>query len=281
LKLMWATLGTGGKADLHVRQVCLAVIGAGRTAVVFISGPGRGRRSPAERAEDLAERTATIEAACGWLASERAGSVRIVQSLPEPGESWAVGALEGAKFQRVGDLAYLRCPLSRKRVAVPTQGAWPAEMEVRPMASAARGHPDRALLAAALEATYEKTLDCPGLCGMRETEDVIDSHIATGEFDPSLWWLVLAGGKAQGCVLFNPCPDQNSVELVYLGVSPALRGTGMGAKLLTHGMSRIVGPGRLSVTCAVDRRNAPAIALYRRAGFAEFSGRAAYVRPLG
>lgn len=115
---------------------------------------------------------------------------------------------------------------------------------------------------------------------MRETEDVIDSHISTGQFDPNLWWLLLQDGRPQGCALFNPCPEQNTVELVYLGISLPMRGRGVAGMLLNHGLARLPGPGRLSVTCAVDRRNTPAIALYRRAGFSEFSGRIAYVKPL-
>jgi ribosomal protein S18 acetylase RimI-like enzyme len=157
---------------------------------------------------------------------------------------------------------------------------WGPGITVRPLASVQRGHPDRALLAEALDRSYEATLDCPGLCGMRETDDVIDSHLSTGQFDPSMWWLVLSDGAAHGCALFNPCPEQGTVELVYLGLSPRVRGRGLARMLLAHGLARLGGPGQLSVTCAVDRRNAPAIALYRRAGFGEFSGRIAYVKAL-
>jgi mycothiol synthase len=276
LALMWGTTDESGKKDHKVRQVCLAVLGAGRTAVLFLSGP-RASGGHADGMDALSERVAAIGAAVSWLAQEYPDQVRIAQSLPEPSEGWAAAALEGSGFQRVGSLAYLRSPLSRRREPAP-ETHWPEGITVRTLASGAKGHPDRALLAEALERSYEETLDCPGLCGMRETDDVIDSHLATGEFDPSLWWLLLLDGRPEGCALFNPCPEQNSVELVYLGLSKAVRGRGLAKQLLAHGMARVGGPGRVSVTCAVDRGNAPAIAVYTRAGFSEFSGRLAYVR---
>lgn len=280
LALMWATFESEVKPELGIRQVCLAVLGAGRTAVLFLSSPLSSRTARSSRETEQAERIATIQAAVQWLSSEKRGGVRVVQSLPEPREAWAIAALEGAGLVQVGDLAYLRCPLARRRGAAPTPQPWPTGVQVRSVGALDRGQPDRALLAEALDLTYEKTLDCPGLCGMRETHDVIDSHLSTGRFDPSYWWLLLVDGRPEGCALFNPSPEQSTVELVYLGLSARMRGRGLARMLLAHGMLRLGGPGQLSVTCAVDRRNAPAISLYRRAGFGEFSGRLAYVRAI-
>ena len=84
----------------------------------------------------------------------------------------------------------------------------------------------------ALESSYQDTLDCPELCGLRETPDVLDSHRSTGVFDPALWWMVHVNGQARGCALFNRCPEQRTIELVYLGLSPELRGRGLGKWLL-------------------------------------------------
>jgi ribosomal protein S18 acetylase RimI-like enzyme len=278
LGLMWGTIDPKAPLVRRVRQVCLAVMGSGRTAILFLSGPEPGRRDAATRSAEQADRVGAIREACGWLATERAGQAKIIQSLPDPGETWAITALKQAGFHQVGDLAYLRRPLSRRRGAGPPEPVWPEGVVVRRVRGVSRGEPDRALLADALERSYEQTLDCPGLCGLRQTEDVIDSHIATGEFDPSRWWLVMQGDEAHGCALFSACPEQSTVELVYLGLSPQWRGRGLAAMLLSYGLSHLGGAGQLSVTCAVDRQNSPAIALYRRAGFSEFSGRVALVR---
>ena len=75
----------------------------------------------------------------------------------------------------------------------------------------------------ALERSYVDTLDCPELCGLRVVDDVLESHRSVGVFDPGMWWLVMAEDEPEGCMLLSACPEQNAVELVYLGISPRLR----------------------------------------------------------
>jgi RimJ/RimL family protein N-acetyltransferase len=139
---------------------------------------------------------------------------------------------------------------------------------------------DTGALIAALDRSYEQTLDCPELCGLRRTHDVLDSHRATGAWSPALWWLVYLHDQPHGCLLINHCPEHSSVELVYLGVSPQLRGRGLGTRLLDLGLSLLAGVEADHIACAVDLRNIPARRLYERAGFREFGRRIALVRPL-
>ena len=143
------------------------------------------------------------------------------------------------------------------------------------------GDPDRAALIRALDRTYEATLDCPELCGLRDTADVLESHRSTGVFDPALWWLVFLNEQPHGCMLLNRCPDHGTVELVYLGLSPELRSRRIGSRLLELGLAAIDSTGGTPITCAVDLRNAPALRLYGRLGFREFGRRVALVRPIG
>jgi ribosomal protein S18 acetylase RimI-like enzyme len=275
LSLIWGTIdrSTDGR-PLRVRQACLVVPGSGRTAMLVLSGPGSG-----SEAQEHAERVAAIEAACGFLGDrQRSGrDIRLAQSLPEPTESWAVRALTAAAFRHVGDLAYLRRPMT----SLPTVRSqqWPAGITVRQVRDV-RGD-DRRFLIEALDRSYLETLDCPDLCGLRETADVLESHRATGVFDARLWWLVMMGGEAHGCMLFNNCPEHESVELVYLGLSPQLRGKRLGGALLSMGLAALAGVGASSITCAVDLRNSPAQRLYARSGFREFGRRIAMVRPVG
>jgi ribosomal protein S18 acetylase RimI-like enzyme len=241
---------------------------------MFVSGP---ERSVPEGEAAAGERRAAVEEACLALGRERAAQVRIAQALVEGHEREIAHALVGAGFTWVGDLAYLRAAPPRASGAP----QWPRGIVVRHVESIERGDRDRGLLGAALERSYEETLDCPELCGLREMDDVIDSHRATGEWRAALWRLVLVDGQAEGCMLLNHCAEQRSVELVYLGLSAALRGRGLARMLLAQGLSDAAVLGVGSVTCAVDRRNAPAMRLYRAAGFEEFGGRSAYVRPIG
>ncbi len=257
---------------VRVRQVCLAVPGAGKTAAMVLSGPG------SDRAEH-AERVASLNAACrdlGVPAKVGGRVVRLAQALPEPDEPWAVDAFVEAGFTKVGDLVYMRRPFSE-----PLGGGdqhWPTGVAVRPVVSL---EADRAVLIEALDRTYRDTLDCPELCGLRDTADVLESHRATGIFDPKLWWLATLEGRPHGCILLARAPEHRSVELVYLGLSPELRGRGVGSRLLHLGLSRVLaGPEADSIACAVDQRNGPALRLYQRFGFREFGKRVALVRPI-
>jgi ribosomal protein S18 acetylase RimI-like enzyme len=85
-------------------------------------------------------------------------------------------------------------------------------------------------------------------------------------------------------VLLNPVPDLRSVELVYIGLGPDLRARGLGDRLLRDALGLAAARRKRdcadAITCAVDRRNQPALRLYKRHGFREISGRIAFVRPL-
>lgn len=277
LNLLFATIEPGrGLSRARVRQACLGVPGAGRTLMLFLSWPDASGRSGNEREQQI-EQAACVDAVCE-AAKERLGDgVHLVQALPEPDERWMIGALERAGFMRVGDLAYLRRPTQ------PIPGdefTWPEGVRVidaSQLGEHALGEDD---LLAMLDRTYVGTADCPELCGLRDTSDVMASHRSVGRVDPTLWTIALLDGVPHGCVLLNASPEQRSVELVYLGISPALRGRGMGHTLLAHALSRLGHVPADEVTCAVDQRNTPALRVYERAGFERFGLRVAMVRSL-
>lgn len=299
LSLTWVTIEEsqrtsrlmGKPARVKVRQACLAVPGSGRTAMCFVSEPASSGEVDALA---TAERAACISAACKHF-DAMSHDVGIAQALPDPLEAWAVSAFGAAGFHGVGTLGYLRRepgPLASPGSGSGMSGAsaefepWPAGVELvrydelRSRAGGSIGA-DRDVMRA-LDRSYLDTLDCPELCGLRETVDVLASHRATGSPDPTMWWVVFLKGEAEGCVLLNPCPDLQTVELVYLGLGPLLRGKGVGRRLLTMGISRArtLHPG-WAVTCAVDERNVPALRLYDALGFRSFGRRVAMVRAIG
>ena len=324
LDLMWCSIderstdGGGSGGLMHIRQVALAVIGSGRTAMLFVSGAERSARKwpGAAKLRALAgggiaqanrERIALVHHACAEVAAARAdGRPRAVlaQALLEPRETEATQALIGAGFQRLGDLAYLRRPLPRAGPGRSLDQAgnprWPARLRVRSVEQLlSEGHTPHRIdewIVSALEASYVDTLDCPELCGMRGMDDVLDSHKSVGVFDPALWWIALdESDVARACLLLAVCPEQDSVELVYLGLDPNVRGLGLGSTLVQFGLRRLydgsLGAGSATgkprveggggITCAVDSRNAPAMKLYRRSGFERFGLRVPLVKRLG
>ena len=255
-----------------VRQSCFAVPGPGRTAMLLVSGPiGAG----IETGIDQAERAACVGAASNACSGPE---IAIVQALPDPSESWTVEALNANKFLHVGDLIYLERFLPQ-RSRHDLRRTWPPGISVRPIHDITRGSPDRDRLARLLERSYIGTLDCPELCGLRETHDIIDSHASTGDFNRTNWLMAFDGTDPVACALVNTVPESSNAELVYLGVAPEARARGLARALLESVIWGLAGGSTQRMVCAVDERNTPAANLYKSLGFVEFSRRRAFVRP--
>ena len=277
--LCWAT---ADESEGPFRAACLAVPGPGRTAMLFLSeGP-----KASEASSETALHACRVDAVRGAIAGIREASGQdlvLSQALPEPEQTWAGSAFASAGMQRVTELLYLRRPLKMPGDAPPAPSPeLPEGVTVEPLGSANTGIDSRseAALATALERTYIDTLDCPELCGLRTVADTIASHKSTGQFDPSLWWIVRMGGKPEGCVLLSRCAEHDAIELVYLGLGPNLRGQGVGCRLMRWAIGQLAGESARELTCAVDARNEPARRLYERLGFRKFTSRMAFVAPL-
>ncbi len=271
LSCFWAVTGPGSR----VRQAVLIVPQPGRTAMIFLSGVGHEARC-GNRERQHNDRVALLRAAFDEISAELGDRLHLLQALPSPEEWWATEAFTGAGMTRLGELAYLRRPL-----AMPDAGRadqqWPRGVAVRPIRGLEENL-DAPALRTALARTYIDTLDCPGLCDLRDLDDVIESHRAAGRFDPSLWWIIEHEGRPEGCVLLSPSPEQDSLELVYMGLGPDLRGRGLGAKILRAAIAGAQRCGLRDISCAVDNRNEPARALYAKLGFSEFARRIAFVQ---
>ena len=267
---LWGTVDRAGESPA-VREVCLAITGPGRTAMLFVSAPA----PDAEESDDvraLGDRAACITAASDHLDPK---IVTICQALPEPFEFWAIDAFREAGFTHVGELAYLEVHLQKtpkKRTDEPI--TWPQGVLVRPIQDDLEpGSPDHSRLKQVLDASYHDTKDCPELCGLRNTDDVIQSHLSTGNFDPQGWLLAFKDQEPIGCVLVSMIHENNTAELVYIGIAPSGRGFGLGKSLVRRSIQDFSRLGAAKLVCAVDRRNAPALALYNAFGFSEFSAR--------
>lgn len=253
-------------ADGALLHSAMVIPQAGRTGLLFISPP--------RRPEECAGCSELINAACDGVPHSQ---VSLHQALLEISRDVAhvltLQAIQGAEFRKMASLLYMERSLAEVGRAVDAQVRSPIALEFEPYRQELRGVFERML-----QASYEKTLDCPELDGMRQTSDILDGHKAAGEFDPSLWTLARAAGEPVGVLLLNPVPGAGCVELVYLGIAAAHRGRGVGGALMTHGMGLIRGRKEKLVSLAVDDRNEPAMKLYRRWGFYVTGRKDAYMR---
>jgi ribosomal protein S18 acetylase RimI-like enzyme len=192
-----------------------------------------------------------------------------VQSLVAPGRGGDVAALTAAGFERLAELIYMRLDLAAAVPAADDEGwLW---RDCRPF--------DAAELAATITGTYEDSLDCPALCGLRELSDVLASHRASGVFNPETWWIAYISGRAAGCVLVNDSgTGAEDMDLVYMGVVRHFRGRGLGRAMVRRAAGWARRNRRSALTVAVDASNVYAKAIYDRQGFRQTVRRLAYMR---
>jgi ribosomal protein S18 acetylase RimI-like enzyme len=210
-----------------------------------------------------------------------AGTIRTVsQHALQRGVAFVQALLIGppAKQSRLlSDAGFsLLAELVMMRLALPTKAGdqLPCEQDLT-WRSCDQAPPDQ--LRELLPLTYEGSLDCPGLIGLRRPDQVIASHKATGDFCPQTWWIVYDGEQPAGCCLVNDNIGENSSNVVYLGVVPACRGRGIGRAMIRRAADVSQQRGRDALTLAVDSRNTYAERLYADEGFVGRDRRNVYI----
>ncbi|HEY3244780.1 MAG TPA: GNAT family N-acetyltransferase [Phycisphaerae bacterium] len=200
------------------------------------------------------------------LARQRA--IVLIQALLVPGDQLECRLLTEAGFSFLAELIY-----ADRRGDIP---ALPADVESGVQLLSYR--PERHyLFLRGLEASYEGSRDCPRLTGMRRTEDVLAGHRATGLHDPDLWLVAVKDEQVLGILLLTRVPQRDGLEIVYMGVSRAARGRGVGDRLILEAVAEGRRRACPLLTLAVDSANAPARRLYARWGFVETERRLAWI----
>jgi mycothiol synthase len=136
---------------------------------------------------------------------------------------------------------------------------------------------DKTLFNDVLLRTYEGTLDCPEVNGVRSIDEVIVGHQSQGKYDAGRWWLAFNGAAPIGVLLLVEMPEARFWEMAYVGVIPEARGQGYGKELVRKALfeARAGEAGQLSLS--VDVRNEPAWNLYQGLGFEPFDEREVYL----
>jgi ribosomal protein S18 acetylase RimI-like enzyme len=245
LEHVWSLVDSAGRLDATV----LAAPAAGRTATIFASRAVVPARTPAVGH--------LVDAAVRGL---RDADIDLAQALLDPGAPGEESIFLAGGFRRLAELDYLERP-------IPRFGSLPSPTLPSNVTIEAWSPTDRPRLVSLLSRTYENTLDCPGLAGLRRPEDILDGHLASG-----------TPLRDAGALLLNRSTEGTTIELVYLGLTPEVRGRGLGRTLLTFGIARLDDDPARTIVLAVDRANLPAVGLYRRLGFRFALRRIAMVR---
>ncbi len=249
-----------GYAGSRPVAAALLVPGAGRTALAFVS--------PLIEPAQIPSAAAVLRSATSEL--DPAGT-RIVQVLVDPNQALESQALLEAGFRKLAHLLYMERSTTGEHAPLRLEGS---------LCRLAWSPANRDAFAQAILASYEQTLDCPGLVGLRTIDDIIEGHMSTGQFVPELWLTIREGEEPVAVMLLNALPARRALELVYLGVSLPYRGRQWGRRLVDHALHVAHARGDDRLLLAVDEHNTPALRLYRAMGFRPTTRRTALILPL-
>lgn len=199
--------------------------------------------------------------------------VELIQGLVEEDDNLLRDALKGEAFEEIALLRYLERPLEGSSIDAPP----PAELSPFKLHWHEYSTGRHDLFASSILRTYEASLDCPLLSRLRDIEDVIAGHKASGIFKPELWRLLMHGDEPAGCALLASHPLRPMVEVVYMGVLPNYRNHRVGRFILGTVLRAAQAQGFNAVTLAVDSANGPGRKLYSHFGFTETTTRRALI----
>jgi ribosomal protein S18 acetylase RimI-like enzyme len=249
----------------------LPMVSPGRTMLLLAPGGQPRHDGNADVAGTL------VDAVCEHFAGR---GVQLAQTLADPTDAVAREVFLAHSFGEVAELLYLQADLRRPvpPPKLPDHFDW--------LTYSDESH---AAFARTIVQTYQDSLDCPALNGLRDIEDVIAGHKASGggpkEFDPAWWFLLREGGAEPLAVLLlaRTASPHAAAELVYLGLVPAARGRGIGDIVMRqalHVVSTSATGNVTSLALAVDGHNTRALRLYHRHGMRRVGSKRAFVRQL-
>jgi mycothiol synthase len=192
----------------------------------------------------------------------------MMQTLVEPHDVELINLFQSCGFTRLAELVYLETQPRALNWKLPDD-TW----ELVSYSPELHG-----AFAQAILESYQGTLDCPGLNGVRGVEDIIEGHKGSGKFEPEHWLLLRQSGRPAGVLLLARTPASDALDLVYIGLSPWARGKGLASELMKLAVSRALELSCGRLTTAVDAQNTPAIQMYYRVGMQRIGSRLALMR---
>jgi ribosomal protein S18 acetylase RimI-like enzyme len=210
-----------------------------------------------------------IEEVCKHFAAR---DVQLAQMLLDPADGITIEAFKRCRFRHMAELIYLHRTLRRAPAPPPP----PSNFQIQTYSTQTH-----AAFATAILASYQNSLDCPPLNGLRNVQDIMAGHQAAGDFDPQEWFLLSLGDEPVGVLLLSRTLAADGMELVYLGLSPTVRGHGLADYLMKMAEWRVCQRKLSRLTLAVDSKNEPALRLYYRHGMQRLTSKVALMREIG
>jgi GNAT superfamily N-acetyltransferase len=258
--------GRGGGGGTGLIWALLPVAPAGRSALILAPG------EPPETPSHL-DGTDLGAAMIRTLVDSLPG-LHVAQALVEVNNPRAAAPFLAAGFSQLATLQYL----SKRVASAPVPPKVPSSLRLHTYSPATH-----ALFRDAIAASYQGSLDCPALDGVREVDDVIEGHKAAGDFIPALWSVLTdehRGGSPAAVLLLSPTGNGETLELVYLGVAKPYRRQGLGHWALRQALCETYRQGLPKLTLAVDATNRPALKLYHQFGLQHIHERLALMKNL-
>ena len=254
----------------RARLWCAGPIGAPLGAGLTLPRPGRIEMllgTPLGPADDPAPTGRCLQSA---LASGRQSDNHLAQLVHVPE---AVGTAEAAKLggmEWLAELQFLRTasvpePTTSLALSLPLQSSitWCDCDDLD----------DQELHGVLLE-TYVDAQDCPGLRGRREPEDILIGHEASGVRHH--WMVAQVEQEPAGVLLLAETPERHLLQVLYVGVVPKFRGKGLGQQFMAKA-NKVAISRKLPLSLHVDRRNTPALKLYRKFDLQPRESRVAWI----
>lgn len=234
-----------------------AIVGA-----MFAYRIGTGQGAVWVPRADLASiEDALVSVTFAWFRENR---VRVVQAVLDDGDCPHAAALERAGMRYVTEIVFAT------RTMQPSLPRGELRLVIQAVPSS---HSE---LPALLLRTYEGTFDLPELNGTRTASDIISAYETGWNDETPLWFLATHNGVSVGVLMLSLQPDR-TIELTYLGLVSEARGRGFGEEILQYALDRATVEMAYAIHLSIDARNAPAIRLYRKHGFAETARRKVYL----
>ncbi|WP_254507828.1 GNAT family N-acetyltransferase [Anatilimnocola floriformis] len=239
----------------------------GRAAVVMT--PQIDALLPVSQRDELA--SALLLALDGVLQQQK---ILLAQALTERREHPTTAIFQAAGYRVASDLLYLAADLTgaaNRRIP---------GFPIQPLELVAVSHDEDARWIRLIEQTYEKTLDCPAVDGLRPTRHVLQEYRDIGVPRTDWWFIARYNSEDIGCLILADHRPAAHAELVYMGLTPDMRGRGWGVHLAHQAQLIAATSGAQHLVLSVDAANLPALRHYQTAGFKFLEQRTVLVKAI-